>query len=115
MNNCMHYKDYYGSVEYSDKDACFYGKVLGINSLILFEGSSVEELQSAFHMMVDEYLEDCRQSGAEPEKTYKGTFNVRISPELHKSAALCAASEGISLNALVEKAVSFYTRKYFAK
>lgn len=115
MNNCMKYKGYYGSVEYSDQDSCFYGKVLGINSLILFEGETVKELKASFHHMLDEYLEDCAKSGIMPEKAYKGSFNVRITPELHKNAALCAANEGISLNSLVEKAISVYTAKYFAK
>ncbi len=110
MNNCMKYKNFYGSVEYSDEDECFYGKVLGINSLILFEGESVTELKKSFHEMVDEYLEDCKRKGESPEKTYKGSFNVRVTPELHKRAVLRAADEGISLNTLVEKAIFAYTK-----
>lgn len=115
MNNCMQYKGYYGSIEYSDQDQCFFGKVLGIRSLILFEGRSVEELTESFHAMLDEYLEDCKQSHIEPEKVYKGSFNIRIHPNLHKQAALCAANEGVSLNSFVERAISDYTGKYFAK
>ncbi|MBU3875371.1 type II toxin-antitoxin system HicB family antitoxin [Faecalicatena sp. AGMB00832] len=115
MSNCMKYKDYYGTVEYSDEDECFHGKVLGINGLVTFEGNSVQELKASFQEMVEEYLADCEARHITPEKNYKGSFNIRITPELHKKAALCAANEGLSLNALVEKAISFYTGKYFAK
>lgn len=38
MKNLLEYKGYYGSVEYSREDALLYGKVLGINSLISYEG-----------------------------------------------------------------------------
>ena len=34
MNNTMEYKGYVGSVEFSEEDALFYGKVLGIRGLI---------------------------------------------------------------------------------
>ena len=115
MSNCVKYKDYYGTVEYSDEDECFHGKVLGINDLVTFEGGSVQELKTAFREMVDEYLNDCCKKHISPDKNYKGSFNVRIAPELHKKASLCAAMEGISLNALVEKAISYYTNAPFVK
>ena len=111
MKNSMKYKDYIGTVEYSDEDECFYGKVLGVRSLITFEGESVSELKKAFHMMVDEYIEDCLKEGISPEKSYKGSFNVRLAPELHKQMALCAACKGISLNTAVESAIRDYVGK----
>ncbi len=55
--------------------------------------------------LVDEYLADCAQAGREPTKPFKGTFNVRIPAELHRSAAMDAAQEGQSLNAWITKAV----------
>ena len=56
-------------------------------------------------IQVDDYLDLCAQSGTEPEKAYKGSFNVRLSAEMHKQAAVYAMEHGISLNNLVEKAV----------
>lgn len=111
----MEYKGYYGSIEYSDTDHCFYGKVLGINNLLLFEGTNVRELENSFHEMLDDYLKNCKEAQIEPEKLYKGSFNVRVSPALHKTAAVCAASEGISLNSFVEQAIASYVRKCFTK
>lgn len=111
MRNSMKYKDYIGTVEYSDEDECFHGKVLGIHSLITFEGQSVSELKKSFQMMVDEYIEDCKADGIQPEKSYKGSFNVRITPDLHRKVSLCAACKGISLNAAVEAAIQDYVGK----
>jgi predicted HicB family RNase H-like nuclease len=105
MNNIIKHKDFYGSVEYSDADECFFGKIIGTTDLITFEGTSVNNLKKAFAEAVEDYLVLCKESGKEPQKTYKGTFNIRISPELHKAAAAIASKEGISLNAFVERAI----------
>ena len=105
MNNTMEYKGYIGSVEFSEEDALFYGKVLGIRALISYEGTNAAELVTDFHGAVDDYLELCAQSGTEPEKAYKGSFNVRISPELHKQAVIAAMSHNMSLNSFVETSI----------
>lgn len=105
MNNTMEYKGYVGSVEFSEEDALFYGKVLGIRGLISYEGTNAAELVTDFHGAVDDYLELCAQSGTEPEKAYKGSFNVRISPELHKQAVIAAMSHNMSLNSFVETSI----------
>lgn len=60
----------------SADDEVFYGKILGINDLVNFEGASVKQLKKAFKEAVDDYLELCAEIGKTPEKTYKGTFNV---------------------------------------
>jgi predicted HicB family RNase H-like nuclease len=84
----------------------FYGKVQGIRSLISYEGTSAKSLVKDFHEAVDDYLELCSKRGAEPERSYKGTFNIRITPELHKSAAIYAYTHQLSLNSVVEKALT---------
>ena len=110
MKATMSYKDYQGSVEYSDEDNLFFGKLIGINDRILFEGDSVETLRNNFQEAVEDYLEICEKMGKDPEKAYKGTFNVRISPALHRNLALYSASHGKTLNAAVEEAIRSYIR-----
>lgn len=105
MSNFLQYKGYTGSVEFSEQDDCLYGKVLGIRALISYEGGSVAELKADFQAGVDDYLEMCIQKGIAPEKPYKGSFNVRVSPEIHREAALCAAQQGTSLNSFVAAAL----------
>ena len=106
MNNTMEYKGYIGSVEFSSEDTVFFGKVLGIRSLISYEGKDAKGLVSDFHSAVDDYLALCAAEGIEPEKAYKGSFNIRISPDLHKQAVVASLSQQISLNSFVEKAIS---------
>jgi predicted HicB family RNase H-like nuclease len=67
-NNCLHYKNYIGSVEFSEEDAVFHGKVIGIKPLISFEGYSVNAIVEDFRNAVDEYLDYCLQTGIQPEK-----------------------------------------------
>ena len=87
------------------EDEVFFGKVIGIRSLISYEGATARELIKDFHDAVDDYLALCEAEGREPEKAYKGSFNIRISPELHKQAVRCAESNQMSLNSFVEKAL----------
>ena len=102
--NLMQYKGYRTRPEYSSEDDCFVGKVLGINDLIIFTGESVNEFREAFHTCIDDYLIACEANGIEPDKEYSGQFNFRISPEKHRKLSLEAKKQGLSLNALVNKA-----------
>lgn len=111
MSNVLQYKGYVGSIEFSERDAVFYGKVQGIQTLISYEGKTGKELIEDFHNAVDDYMDLCRTQGVEPEKAYKGTFNVRISPELHKSVAVYAYEHKTSLNSVVEEALSGFVAK----
>ena len=43
----------------------------------------------------------------EPDKTYKGSFNVRLNPELHKQASLLASRKKVTLNELIKKSISY--------
>jgi predicted HicB family RNase H-like nuclease len=101
----MKYQGYEAIVKYDDQDRLFVGRVINTLDVIAFDGSSVEELESSFHAAIDEYLEDCKTKGKTPDKPFSGRFNLRISPDLHRQAAVKAEKEGISLNTLVEKAL----------
>ncbi|MCI9379692.1 MAG: type II toxin-antitoxin system HicB family antitoxin [Dorea sp.] len=105
MNNTIEYKGYIGSVEFSEEDNLFFGKVMGIRSLISYEGENSTDLITDFHNAIEDYLEACKAEGREPEKAYKGSFNIRISPELHRQLVVCATSHQMSLNSFVENAL----------
>lgn len=59
--NTLTYKGYMGSVNFSEKDSVFFGKIEGIDGLVNFEGESVKELTEAFHEAVDDYWNIARQ------------------------------------------------------
>ena len=101
MKDMMKYKEYYGSVHYSDEDLVFYGKIEFVRALVSYEGTDVKSLRKAFEEAVDDYLDTCTAQSKEPEKPFKGTFNVRIGSELHQRVAVAAAQRGVSLNGYI--------------
>ena len=103
--NTLHYKGYVGSVAFSEKDNVFFGKIEGIDGLVNFEGESVKELTDAFHEAVDDYIAYCQEEGLEPHKSYSGSLNVRLTPEMHSRVAMLAKQAGISINAFIKSAV----------
>ncbi len=105
MSHYMSYKDYVGTVEYSSEDDCLYGKVLGVQGLMAYEGQSVAELKEDFYQTVDEYILLCKEKGIAPEKSFKGSFNVRVTPELHRMATIKADEYNVSLNTFVSMAL----------
>ena len=74
MSNIIEYKNYIGSVEYSNEDKCFFGKLEMIDDLVTFEATNVEELESNFKQSVDDYINTCVELDRAPQKTYKGVF-----------------------------------------
>ena len=107
-NNILEYKGYHTKVEFDSEALILRGKIEGINDLVNFECDNLKDIEKEFHEAVDDYLEFCKEVGKTPDKEYKGTFNVRISPELHKKLATVAMKNGDTLNASVEKAIQQY-------
>ncbi|HEY9053478.1 MAG TPA: type II toxin-antitoxin system HicB family antitoxin [Rectinemataceae bacterium] len=111
MKDCLVYKGFLGSVHFNAQDEVFYGRIEGIDDLISFEGRSVDELKAAFHEAVSDYAELCKDASKKMEKSYKGSFNVRIHPDVHKKAKQLATMKGISLNQFIQKAVEDKVRE----
>lgn len=105
MSSLMEYKSYHGTVEYSEDDNLLMGKVVGVRDVLAYHGSSVQEIRQAFQSCIDGYLEMCEEFGRTPDKEYRGSFNIRITPELHRDAVLAAEASGISLNQFVQEAI----------
>ena len=108
MSNMMEYKGYQGSVEFSAEDKIFFGKIDALRDLVSFEGTDVASLEKAFKEAVDDYLELCKEEGRDPDKPYKGSFNVRTKPEIHRRLASVAARKKLNLNAVAEEAFIKY-------
>jgi predicted HicB family RNase H-like nuclease len=106
MKDVLNYKGFIGSVHFSADDNVFFGKLEGINDLVTFEGETVKELTDAFHYAVDEHIKDCEKENIAVEKSYKGSFNVRLTPELHRRIAISAKMRGESINKFVFEALS---------
>ncbi|WP_304342895.1 type II toxin-antitoxin system HicB family antitoxin [Chryseobacterium koreense] len=101
----LKYKDFYGSIEVNQEDDTLYGKVLGLEKsvLITYEGNTVAELKKDFKNAVDDYLEHCKEHNLPTHKSYSGTLNVRLTPQIHAKIAQLAEQAGLSINAFIKE------------
>jgi len=105
MTDKLKYRDFIGSVHYSSADEVFFGKIEGVNDLVTFEGSTVAKLKKAFKKAVNDYLSLCEETGRKVFKSFRGSFNVRVNPELHSKAFEYATMHGKTLNQFIKEAI----------
>lgn len=110
LNNVLEYKGYHTRIEFDSISKVLHGKIEGITDLVTFESESVSEIENEFHKAVDDYLIFCENIGQEPNKEYKGSFNIRITPELHRKLVEVSFFNDESLNSSVEKAIDLYVQ-----
>jgi len=94
----MTYQGYMASIEYDAEDRIFVGHLADIRDTVGFHGTSVDELESAFHEAVNHYLAICEKIGQKPQKPYSGDIMLSISPEVHAAIANAAEMSNKSLN-----------------
>lgn len=105
MSSIVKYKEYWAKVEFDSEDCVLHGKIEGISDLVTFECDSACEVQREFENAVDDYIDYCQRLGKQPQKPCSGTFNVRISPELHRKCMIRASQQGVSLNKFIGNAL----------
>ena len=96
--NAMLYKGYSARIEFDEADRIFVGHVAGIRDVVGFHGSSVDDLETAFHEALDGYLAHCAKLGLPPNKPFSGRLLLRLPPEVHAQASAAAQVAGVSLN-----------------
>ena len=101
MKDMMTHKGYFGSARYDDEERIFFGRIEFIRALVSYEGTDVKSLRKAFEEAVDDYLDLCKEKGVEPEKPLKGSFNIRVGPELHRKLVAGASRSKMPLNRYV--------------
>lgn len=106
--NVLKYKGYEGTAEIEMESMLCRGKILFIDDLVTYQASDPQKLKKEFENAIDDYLETCDYLGREARKPLRGQFNVRISPELHRLAALRAINDNTSLNKVVVNALELY-------
>ena len=97
----MKFKNYEAIVAFDEEAQIFHGEVVGIKDVITFQGTSVDELEKAFHESINDYLAWCKERGETPEKTFSGNVRLRIPTHLHAHLSIEAARKGMSLNQLI--------------
>ncbi|CAN7687472.1 type II toxin-antitoxin system HicB family antitoxin [Rhizobium sp. LjRoot98] len=99
----VNYKGFQASVEFDDGK--LFVKVLHIDDLLVAQCDMASEAQAAAEELIDAYIADCEELGRPLTKPFNGSFNVRLTPETHRRAAMAAADEGLRLNAWMSEAV----------
>ena len=94
MKNSMTYESYTAKIEFDDRDNIFVGRVLGIEDVIIFHGTTVTALRTDFCHAIDFYL----TTNPLPKKPSSGKLMLRIPSEVHTAALIAAQSSGQSLN-----------------
>lgn len=105
MSKIFEYKGFQGEIECDAHEGILFGKILFIDDLVTYEAESMPELKKEFEVAVDDYLQTCIDVGKKPEAPCKGTFNVRIGPELHRKLAVQSKRNGTKLNDFVKRAI----------
>ena len=94
----MRHKGYTAKVVYDDAAGVLRGEVVDLRDDIAFQATTVAQLRREFHAAVDGYLLDCATRGLEPAKPFSGRLLLRLPPDLHRRAAITAATLDVSLN-----------------
>ncbi|MEI6350762.1 MAG: toxin-antitoxin system HicB family antitoxin [Verrucomicrobiota bacterium] len=108
-------KAYMKVVEWSEEDKCYIGSAPPLIGQCC-HGDTEEDVYRQLAVIVDEWIEIHESDGtplpdASANKDYSGKFIVRVTPELHKAAAIRASLENQSLNAFVENALRTVTAR----
>ena len=107
----VEYKGYIGEFGI-DEDAGLYGRVIGLrHTYLTFQGNTPAELKADFEDMINEYIDLCKKRNVEPEKPYKGSFNVRVGKQCHAQLAKIARQKNTSINNLVVEAINNYVHE----
>ena len=96
--NSMKYEGYIARIEYDEEDRIFVGHLAGIRDIVGFHGSTVDELEMAFHEAVDSYIAISEETGRPAQKPYSGKIMLRVPPDVHAAVAAAAQVDGKSIN-----------------
>ncbi len=96
--NMMKYKGYTALIEYDEDDRIFVGHLAGIKDIVGFHGTTVDELEDAFHESVNSYISISEETGRIAQKPYSGKLMLRVSPDIHAAVATAAQIRGKSIN-----------------
>ena len=101
----MEFKGYRAVVEFDDEAEVFHGEVVDTRDVIVFEGTSVEQLRREFEVSINDYLAACAERGRSPDKPFSGRIPLRVAPSIHRAASSAAKAEGKSLNSWIAETV----------
>jgi predicted HicB family RNase H-like nuclease len=104
----LNYKGFEGSAELDMSSLVCRGKLLFIDDLVTYKAGAPADLRREFESAVDDYIKTCQELGREPQRPFRGQFNVRVPAAMHRSAVLRALTDDVHLNEVVVRALEVY-------
>jgi predicted HicB family RNase H-like nuclease len=101
--NLLRYKGYLGHVRFDAEELVLRGRVININDILTFQGTTPAEAIAAFQESVDDYLEQCVELGQKPDRPFSGRLTLRMKPRTHRILQTYARFRGRSLNGQIER------------
>ena len=103
--NTMIYKGYIALIQYSEADGEFFGAVINTSrDKIYFGGKTVDELQQNMQEAIEGHIQNCKQIGIQPEKTYSGRITYRTTPQQHARLVQASLQSGLhNVNAWIDE------------
>jgi len=96
--NALTFKGYTAHIEYDAEDHILVGRLSGIEDIVVFHGTTVDELETAFHESVTHYLEVSERRGKPASIPYSGKLMLQIPQDVHIAIATAAEMSGKSIN-----------------
>ena len=96
--NIMKYRGYIAHIGFDEVDRIFVGHLTGIKDIVGFHGTTVNELEEAFHESVDNYIAISEETGRPAQKPYSGKLMLRVPPDVHAAVATAAQVHRKSIN-----------------
>lgn len=109
MKNMIEIQGHKAVIDYDPELELFRGEFVGLSGGADFYAADITGLKTEGAKSLEVYLAECEANQIDPFRVFSGKFNVRLDPELHRAATEAAHAEGVSLNRLVEKAISDYS------
>jgi predicted HicB family RNase H-like nuclease len=102
----LEYQGYIGTIEVDADEGILFGKIVNVlHSGLMYEGTTIAELQENMRSAVDSYLVLSAEAGEPPNKPFSGDVRLRMDALTHARLAAAADSRGISMNQLAVEAL----------
>lgn len=105
MTTTLNHDGYVATISMDFETGLIHGQVINTRDVLTFAAPTLPELQAEFAATIADYTEWCKAEGTQPERPYSGTMSLRLSPEIHRMAAVRAAEANVSLNAWIGQTV----------
>ena len=112
MINVLKIDGHQAVITFDPEIEMFRGEFIGLNGGADFYAYSVEELKKEGAESLRIFLDECRNDGIEPYKSYSGKVTTRLTPERHEALTIAAQATGMSINEMLNEGVDLVIARH---